>query len=136
MTQGDGFREGAYRVAHDLLPRRILNRAYGPFSNHRDNSYGAFRRHGLASAAASSLRRNSGRGAKPGRAGTGHARATRAAESGSAQRGEQWRCFMEAAPGELEEARSGGGGESGRHGRTWRKRAAGHWARPFLPDCA
>jgi hypothetical protein len=127
-------------MLHDLFPGRILNRAYGSFSDHGDDSYGTLRRSGLASAAAPLLRRNRGRG--PGRTCTGHARATIAAESGSAQRGGQWSCSREAAPGELEEASSSGGGESGRHGRTWRKRAAGlelsssSLPGPFLPDWA
>ena len=127
----DGFREGAYRVAHDLFPGRILNRADATFSNHGDDSYGCNWRRGMTSnVVAPWLRGNRGRWA--GRAWTGHVTATAPAESGSARRGEHWRCSREAAPGEMEKARSGGGGsgggggESGRHGRTW----AWAWAWP------
>jgi hypothetical protein len=126
----DGFREGTYRVAHDLFPGRVLNRADATFSNHGDDSYSSLWRSGMASDAVPSLRGNRRPGA--GRAWTGHVTGTVPAESGGAKRGEHRRCSRETAPGELEKASGGGGGgESGRHGRTWAWPRRVAWASSF-----
>lgn len=121
----NGFGAGGYRLAHDLYPGRILNRADATFSYHSHDSYSALWRRDLSSStSAPSLRADGGRrGARIARA--GHARATISAGSdGEPQQGRvSYSC--KAAAGRLEEARAGGGGESGsrRHGRrTWRKR--------------
>lgn len=110
---GPNFRAGAYRVAHDLLPGRVLQRAYATVANDGDDAGCILPGRGLAGAAASLL---GGVGRRPGRAGD----AGEAASDG-VRRGENGSDFREVAARGLEETSSGGGGsgggESGRHGR-------------------
>jgi hypothetical protein len=111
-------------VTHDLFPVRILNRADTTFIDHSHDSHSALRRRSLLSTTAPSLRGDRGR--RPGGARTGHARATFAARSGHEQRGGPGSCSGEAAAGRLQEARGGGGGESGGHRHGGRGRSS--WA--------